>query len=132
MRNLLFLFVAPALAACATAPQPVAQSAEAEAKLQQLLAGRVAGEPVSCLPHWRRDDMTIIDDDTILFESGGTIYRNELRGSCANLSSGFYSLVTRSTSPTLCSGEIAQVVDVSTGTMIGGCTIGEFIPYVRS
>ena len=132
MRNLLFLFLAPALAACATAPQPMARSAEGEAKLQQLLAGRVAGQPVSCLPHWRRDKMVVIDENTILFDAGSTVYRNELQGSCTNLGTGSYALVTRSTSTSLCSGEIAQVMDVQTGMTVGGCAIGDFVPYTRS
>ena len=132
MRTLAILSMASALAACSTGPQPMAPNAEAEAKLQSLLAGKVAGQPVDCLPHWRTDRMVIIDDNTLLFEDGKTVYRNELLGECSNLSTGFYTLLTKSHGGTgLCRGEIAQVVDTRTGITVGSCAIGEFVPFSR-
>lgn len=130
MRATVPILMAFALAACSTAPQPMGPNAEAEAKLQSLLAGKVAGQPTDCVPHWRTDRMTIIDDNTILFEDAGVVYRNELIGECSNLSNGFYSLLTKSHGGVgLCRGEIAQVVDTRTGITVGSCAIGEFVPY---
>ena len=132
MRTIGIMLTASALAACTTGPEPQSRSAEAEAKLQQTLAGRVAGEPMTCLPRWNRDNMVVIDDNTILFNEGSTVYRTELQGDCNRLSSGFYTLVTRSPLPSLCRGEIARVVDLRTDTMVGSCAIGDFVPYTRS
>ena len=129
MRNLIMVGLATALMGCATAPQPQARSAEAQAKLQQLLAGKTAGSSMMCLPAWRRDKMVIIDNDTILFDEGSTVYRNELQGNCTNLSSGFYTLVTRSPTGSLCRGEIADVVDIHTNMTVGSCALGDFVPY---
>lgn len=132
MRIPVFLLMASALTACSTAPQPQARSTEAQAKLQQLLAGRVAGQPIQCLPRWSTDRMVTIDDSTIAFEDGGTVYVNNLRGECANLASGFYTLVTRSSGGGgLCRSEIAHVVDITTGHTVGSCSLGEFVPYRR-
>ena len=134
MRSLSLLLIASALAACTTAPQaPMARSAEAEAKLERLLAGKAAGTPMSCLPTWRSGNMVTIDDHTILFRDGANrIYRNDLRADCPRIGTGHYTLVTRTTGSSLCSGDIAQVVDLASGITVGSCVLGPFVPYTRS
>ena len=130
MRILSPLLIGAALTACTTAPESPTRAAEAEAKLQELLAGKTAGQPQDCLPHWRSDRLVVIDDNTIAFESGNTVYRNELQGGCNQLGSGFYTLVTKTRSSVgLCRGEIAEVVDTRTGMTVGSCIIGDFVPY---
>ena len=63
MRNVSLLLVAvAAVAGCTTAPQPMAHSAEADAKLDRLLAGRQAGPAVDCVSTYRANDMIRIDD----------------------------------------------------------------------
>ena len=134
MRGLSLLLLAPALAACTTAAPPQPRSAEAEAELQRLVAGKVAGPAVSCLPRYRADRMVVIDDNTIAFRDGSRVYVNQMRGGgCDRLASGFYTLVTRTVGGTgLCRGEIAQVADLTTGMTVGSCALGDFIPYTRS
>lgn len=132
MRTPALLLMACALAACTTAPEPQPRSADAEAELQQLLAGKVAGEPLDCLPRWSTDRMVTIDDSTIAFQEGRTVYLNNLQGQCSNLASGFYTLLTRSAGTGLCRGEIAQVVDLNSGMTVGSCAMGDFVPYRAS
>ncbi len=133
MRSLcLILASAAALTACATTPaQP--RSPQAEQHLQQLLTGKVAGAPQSCLPSHRSSDMVVIDDQTVLFRDGGRrVWRTEMRDGCTRLGSSHYALVTRSFGgPGLCSGDIAQLADLSTGMIVGSCSWGEFVPYTR-
>jgi hypothetical protein len=131
MRGLTIAVIASALAACTTAPEPMTRSAEAEAQLSKLLAGKTAGAPVNCLPAWKSGHMVVIDDNTVLFrDSPRRYYRNDFRGSsCSRLGGGSYALVTKSTSTSLCSGDIAQVVDVSNGFTVGSCVLGDFVPY---
>jgi len=131
MRSLTIALIASALAACTTAPEPMTRSAEAEAQLSKLLAGKTAGKPVSCLQSWQSGNMVVIDDNTVLFRDSPTrVYRNDFRGyGCQNLGSGHYTLVTRSSGPSLCSGDIAQVVDLSSGINVGSCVMGDFVPY---
>ena len=71
---ILGLSAAVILAACSTTAAQQARSPRAEAELAEALAGRVAGPPVRCIPTYRADDMKIIDDSTILFKDGSTIY----------------------------------------------------------
>ena len=132
MRSIsLLLLAATALGACSTSPQPTVRSAKAEAQLQKLLAGKVPGKPLSCLPQYRAEDMVVIDDNTILFRHGSrTVYRADLQGTCSQLGSGHYALLTRNFGGgTLCHGEIANVVDVQNGITVGSCVFGDFVPY---
>ena len=136
MRSMSLILMTAALAACTTAPEPAGRSAQAQAELQQLLAGRAAGPTMSCLPNYtaRSGNMVVIDDSTIAFRNvGGNVYVNNVRaGGCARLASGFYSLVTRTSGSSLCSGDIAEVMDLSTGVSAGTCVLGDFVPYHRS
>ena len=131
MRSI-FLLTAAALVGCSTAVPPPGPSAEAEAKFQRLVAGKVAGSPVTCLPHYRASNMVVIDDNRVAFEEGSRVYVNDFRGgTCANLGNGFYTLVTRSGGSGMCSGDFANVVDISSGMTMGSCVLGDFVPYVE-
>ena len=127
MRSVSLLVVAAALAGCSTAPDRQ-RSAQAADQLGRALAGKVALPPVSCLPGSRAGDMTVIDEGTILFRHGRTVYRNDLEGGrCTGLGGG-NALLTRQHGA-LCRGEIAQVVNLGSGTTIGSCVLGDFVPY---
>ena len=93
--------------------------------------GKTPGKPVGCLPSWRSNDMVVIDDNTVVFrDTARRVYRNDFRGgACSQLGNGFYTLVTKSTGSGLCSGDLAQVVDVKSGFTVGSCVIGDFVPY---
>jgi hypothetical protein len=134
MRGFSILLLGAALASCATEPPAPTRSARSEGQLQQLLAGKVAEAPVSCLPSYNARDMTVIDESTIAFRVGGgsRVYVAHMQGGCTNLG-GPYSLVTRQVGSTgLCRGDIADVVDVRNRFTVGSCTFGDFTPYTRT
>ena len=126
------LSVAIVLAACSTtAPQPE-RSAEAEAQLRKALAGRVAGAPVNCIPTYRADDMDIIDDWTILFKDGSTIYVQNPRGGCPGIANHRNVLVSRPMpSNQLCSGDIQHLFDPVSKIGGGACVFSDFVPYTK-
>ena len=97
--------------------------------LNKLIAGKSAGAPFTCLQHYRSDDMVKNDESTVAFKQGRRVYVNHLIGACSNLDSSFYALVTKSSGTGLCRGDIAYVQDVSNGTIVGSCAIGDFVPY---
>ena len=130
-RTVSLLTLAAALAGCSTAIPPAPRSEQAASKLQQTLAGRVAGPAVNCLSQTPSSSMVTIDDNTVLFRRGSTLYRNDLPGGCYGLGGGDYTLVTRSPSGGLCSGDIVTVADLRSGTTLGSCTLGDFVPYRR-
>ena len=129
MRGILIVGFGLALAGCATQPPAPTRTAQAQAELNQLIAGKSAGTPFTCLQHYRSDDMVRIDESTVAFKQGRRVYVNHLIGACSNLDSSFYALVTKSSGTGLCRGDIAYVTDVSTGTIVGSCAIGDFVPY---
>ena len=132
MRGITITALALTLAGCATQPPAPTRSAEAQAELNKLIAGKTAGAPITCLQHYRANDMVRIDDSTVAFKQGRQVYVNHLIGACSNLDSGFYALVTRSHGSGLCRGDIAHVQDVSNGSIVGSCAIGDFVPYAPS
>jgi hypothetical protein len=119
--------------ACATtaAEQP-ARSVKSQKEYDMLLAGKVAGAPMSCLPSYHQDDMVIIDEQTIAFRQGrNRVYVNHMQGSCTNLG-GSYALVTKQFgSAQLCRGDIGQVVDLTSRFTVGSCVFGDFVPYSK-
>jgi hypothetical protein len=130
MRCLSLVLIGAALASCSTAPEP--RSPQATAKLDKLLAGRVAGTPRDCLPTYRSGDMITIDENTILFRQGSRYWRNDPQGGCSGLGSGNYALVTKSYgSSGLCRGDIGRVMDLTTGIVVGSCSLGDFVPYTK-
>jgi hypothetical protein len=132
MRTLTLLALAATVTACSTAPRQSSYSAQGEAKLQTLLAGKVAGPALDCLPTFRSSDMIRVDDDTVLFRDGpGRLYRSELNGACNGLGSPNYTLVTKSPGGRLCRGDMARMVDSSNGMTVGSCVMGDFVPYTR-
>ena len=130
MRIFLIAAAAASLAGCETTDSPPDQrSAAAQATYDRLLAGKTPGRPAKCLPLQRSNDMVVIDDDTILYRDGRTTYVNQPLGSCNLLGRGSYALVTRSSGSQLCRGDIATVVDATTGVTVGSCALGDFVPY---
>lgn len=108
-------------------------SAKSAEKLGKALAGRTAGAPVSCIGNMRGSDMQVIDDNTILFKEGGTVYVQKPRGGCHGLGSSNYTLVTRiAGSNRLCRGQIGEIVDRVSGFTYGSCVFDDFVPYRKA
>ena len=123
---------AGALVTASTATGHSDRSAKASAKLAKVLAGRTAGSPVRCAAGFRNDDMTVIDDQTIIFGKGKTVYLQKPAGGCPSLRLGGYSLVSRQFgSNRACQGDINEVVDVRSGVTVGSCVFASFVPYTK-
>lgn len=123
---------AAALAASSSAIGGSGQSPAASAKLAKSLAGRTPGAPVRCVPDFRNNDMKVIDDGTILFGQGKTVYLQKPAGGCPSLRLGGYSLVSRQFgSNRACQGDINEVVDVRSGVTVGSCVFAPFVPYTK-
>ena len=134
MRSISLLVISGALVACTTtaAQQQPMRSAQSQQQYDQLLAGKVAGAPLSCLPGFRSQDMVVIDERTVAFRDGSSrVYVNHMQGGCSNLG-GPYALVTRTFGGgQLCRGDIGQVVDLTNHFTVGSCVFGDFIPYAK-
>jgi hypothetical protein len=121
------------LMACSTAPAEQARSPRAAKELADALAGRVAGPPQRCISNFPQVEVQVIDDWTILYREGSTVYVQNPQGGCPGIGIGSRTLVTRQVGTSqMCQGDINQAVDLHTG--IGGapCVFGPFVPYTKS
>lgn len=135
MRGLSVLLVGAMLAGCAaTAEQPM-RSAQKQQEYQRLIAGKVAGPPISCLPTYNANDMIVIDEQTVAFRQGGNhVYIAHMpHGGCSNLGRPPYAMLTRQFGTAqLCRGDIARVIDTTNGITVGSCVFGDFTPYSKA
>ena len=112
---------------------PAAGSAatqSADARLEKALRGRVAGQPVSCIPLQQASSTEIIDGTAILYRVGDTIYVNRPRGGAASLRNSDV-LVVRSFGSQLCRPEIVNLVDRASRGLRGFVSLGDFVPYTK-
>lgn len=124
------IFIALAVAAAAapvsaaTPPHP-----DGEAELQALLAGRVAGKPVSCLSLPLLGSSQVIEGTAIVYQSGGRLYVNRPDG--AESLNGDQILVTRTSGSQLCRTDAVDLHDRSGMFFAGFVVLGDFVPYER-
>ena len=116
----------------AQAPTQPARSPQAQAYLDQLLAGRVAGETRRCLNYEKTISPVGVDDHTLLFKDGPRLWRNDLQSGsgCSNLG-GLRALMTYDRKVQVCKGDRMYVLDMADGMQHGGCVLGEFTVYTR-
>jgi len=128
MRSMTALLAATFLLAA-----PHAQAAprgDGEARLARALEGRVAGEPVDCIPLSHIRSSQVIDDTAILYDVGSVVYVNRPEAGRESLNQ-WDALVVRPFGPRLCSIDSVRVYDTSARMVTGIVFLGEFVPYRR-
>ena len=101
-----------------------------EQRLAQAVEGRDRGEAVKCIALHRADHGQVIRDTAILYRSGSTLYVNRPRSGADSLNE-WDILLTRTFSSRLCSGDVVEMIDSTTGSMRGLVFLGDFVPYKR-
>jgi hypothetical protein len=100
-----------------------------EEKLAKMLEGRVAGQPVSCIPLNRTQDTRIIDKTAIVYDQGRTIWVNRPRYPQSLDDDDI--LVTRVHGSQLCRLDTVQLHDRSGFWYSGFVGLEDFVPYRR-
>ena len=132
MRKLVLLTAGVALTGCTTAPPPQDSRAAAQQHLAQMLAGKVAGAPVECIPNYQASAPSVITPTAIAFQATpGRIYvSNSVGSGCEGIGGPSYSLATtQHGTSTLCAGDIVQIRDLQAGTLAGSCSLTQLVPY---
>ena len=133
-RFILPIAAAATLGGCAMSDGPeaaAATSADDSRALAEALAGRTAGPPQQCVQRSTLRGNRGYGERTIVFEGpGDTLYVNRTRNACPRLRP-WNAIRIRTMGNSLCSNELVQVFDPTTGTEYGGCSLGEFTPYRR-
>lgn len=130
MRNKLLALAAAALTVSGTMAAPAYAETVAEkgaAKLEKLLAGRVAGEPVNCISGWNSSKIQVIDETAIVYDAGSTIYVG--RPTDPKSLRRTDTLVTERTGSQMCANDTMRTVDRNGGFTTGVVFIENFVPY---
>lgn len=110
-------------------PTPVTQG-PLSAQAERILAGKVAGEPVSCLPQYNADDSVRLSNGGIVYRvSSDLAYVQDFGGQCAGVLRDVTYLQRDSTRSSLCAGDPVQVINRIHGTFEGSCVLSDFVPY---
>jgi hypothetical protein len=120
------LLVAGATALAADKPTRAEKN---EAKLAKLLEGRVAGEPVSCIPTFQANDLQTIEGVAMVYGRGDTLYVARP----ANPQSLRWDdvVVIKRTGGQLCHTDIIHTVDRMSGFTTGALFLDRFVPYKK-
>jgi hypothetical protein len=120
-----FLLVA---AGCAAGDGPTTRAAESE--LAQALAGRSPGEARNCVPIQSGRALRTIDAQTLLYDSGDTIWVNRLEGRCPGLRPSD-PLIVEPTGSQYCRGDRIRSLDPVSRIPGPVCILSDFVPYRR-
>ena len=108
-----------------------ADRSKGEAKLREIVVGRVAGTPVRCLTLLQFQSSYVIDGTAIVYEGAGSqIWVNRPSRGAEMLSDGD-TLVITSRSGLLCDIEPVDLIDRNSRQSNGFVTLGRFVPYVK-
>ena len=124
MRVLTKLLSGFALGIAAVAGLPGAALARSKSAEDILSKYEKTGESVSCMTLSSVRNTDIVDDYSMLVQSGGNMFLTEFNGRCIGLKSeGRY--VHESHTGRMCKGDIIRVLD-TLGGFRGSCSLGEF------
>lgn len=133
MRLHLFAAMLAAILAtsCMTGSEPTRESAQLSPALAKELAGRTPGPPTSCIRLHEIRSSRIVDETAIIYEtSAQRWYVNRPPGGCPGLNPS-RTLVTRTSTNSLCSGDIVRIIDPPGPIEYGSCGLGQFVPYTK-
>ncbi|MBZ9646333.1 hypothetical protein K9B33_02150 [Sphingobium sp. 3R8] len=117
------------LAACTGSYKPTPLTDKQATKLDKALAGKVAGEKVSCINREPQTNLTVISNNVLLYKvNRKLVYKNDLIGSCSGLTYGD-TMIVRSYGSQMCRGDFTTTANLQTGITTGACALGDFIPY---
>ena len=123
--------VALVLTGCAhnQAPQRDTIRERSEARLTQMLQGRVAGEPRACITVFDLSRLEIIDRTAVVYDAGETIW--VARPQEPRMLDTRDIVVIRRTGSQLCKQDLIRTVDRTGHFTTGVVFLDDFVPYRR-
>ena len=101
-----------------------------EARLAEMLQGRVAGEPVSCITPNRSRNLQVIEHVGVVYDDGDTIYVAR-PSNPRSLGSMDVPVIERFGSQ-LCKQDLTKTIDRYDGHVSGVVFLSDFVPYTKS
>lgn len=133
-----FAIMAMAIAGCTPTPAERAQMQQAAATDQADLAAALRGlspdKPTQCIGQYPTRQVNAYGPTIVYTISPRLKYVSQTAGGCEGIGQRSRGdiLVTRTPTGQLCSGDIAQTVDRSSGFFTGSCSFGQFVPYRKA
>ncbi len=112
------------------APAMAAKRDTPDMQLAKLLEGRVAGEPVNCIPLTSVTSSQIIDGKAIVYRIGSKMYVNTPRSGADRLDDNDI-LLTRNYGSQLCRIDSVQLVDRNSRFVRSFVVLDRFVPYTK-
>ena len=110
--------------------QPSNEMTKGEAKLAELLEGRVAGEPQDCIRDFGRTRLKTIDETAYVYGHGRTIYVQHT-SEPSDIDDSDVLVIRRFGGTQLCRLDLIKTVDRYSGFFTGSVQFDKFIPYTR-
>lgn len=123
MRALMLIAAAGLVASCTQPPTPQRAGAA------DILAGRLAGPPQTCISTNSAENIHALDPQTLAYGYGRTIYVNHLLGPCPAIDVPNTIIVEAATGNQYCRGDRVRGREV--GAIIAGpsCNLQDWVPY---
>lgn len=122
--------LAAALAASSTPLAAETRAERGEARLAEMIEGRTAGEPRSCITAFNSDRLHVIEHVGIVYEGGQTVW--VARASQPRDLGSFDVPVIERQGSQLCTTDIIRTIDRSSGMETGSVFLDDFVPYTRT
>ena len=124
--------LATAAAAITLVASPAsAERKSGEEKLAEMIDGRVAGEPQSCINTFNSRPLTVIDDTVIVYRSGDTVYVNRTRAPQTLDNDDVLVIRKFGSGSRLCRLDQVSTRDRFNGFYTGNIFLTDFVPYRR-
>lgn len=116
--------------ALAHAADKAERLAKHEARLAEMLKGRTAGEPVSCIPEFQSSKLEVIEGVALVYGTGKTLY--VAKPEPVDSMQWDDVMVVRRTGGQLCNTDIVHTVDRFSGFTTGVVFLSKFTPYRKA
>lgn len=132
----LILAAAAAATALTIAVPAAAQDREAEREAQyevafeELIEGRVAGEPTSCINTFRSNRLRVVENVGLAYERGDTLWVARASNP-RNLGPWDVPIIER-TGSQLCRHDVNRTIDRSSGMFSGILFLSDWVPYTEA
>jgi hypothetical protein len=128
MRKFIAAFAVSALMLSAGGSVAAKARKTGEEKLAEILKGRVAGKPVSCINTWRNANLSIVDNTAIVYREGRTIYVNRTQNP-KDLDWNDILVIKHFGTTQLCKLDQVTTIERGNGAFTGVVFLTDFVPY---
>jgi len=125
VRSATLLLIAALLGGATAGP-----AADKDDTLDRAIANRTPGAAVDCVDRAWVHGPTVIDQRTLAYRDGRTLWINRLPDACPSLDDKVI-MVSEATGSRICRGDAFRTVEPYGSVASGVCRLGAFTPYRR-